>query len=44
MAGETQCLLNGYIDYLKREKPGKDESGFDLNVDNLLLDPSEPNP
>lgn len=33
MAGEAQRLLNGYIDYLKREKSGKDEPGLDLNVD-----------
>ena len=32
-AGEAQRLLNGYIDYLKREKPGKDEPGIDINVD-----------
>ncbi|CAG0928971.1 hypothetical protein TFLX_01199 [Thermoflexales bacterium] len=33
LAGEAQRLLNGYIDYLKREKPGKDEPGIDINVD-----------
>jgi four helix bundle protein len=33
VAAETQRLLNGYIDYLKREKPGKDEPGIDVNVD-----------
>jgi four helix bundle protein len=33
LAVETQRLLNGYIDYLKREKPGKDEPGIDINVD-----------
>jgi hypothetical protein len=32
LAGEAQRLLNGYIDYLKREKPGKDEPGIDINV------------
>lgn len=35
MAGETQRLLNGYIEYLKREKPGKDEPGHDINVDHF---------
>jgi four helix bundle protein len=33
LAGEAQRLLNGYIDYLKREKPGNDEPGRDINVD-----------
>lgn len=33
LAGEAQRLLNGYIDYFKREKPGKDEPGIDINVD-----------
>ena len=33
LAGEAQRLLNGYIDYLKREKPGKDEPGIDINLD-----------
>ncbi len=38
MAGEAQRLLNGYIDYLKRERPGKDEPGFDINVDRPLAE------
>ena len=38
-AAETQRLLNGYIDYLKREKPGKDEPGHEINVDRLPADP-----
>lgn len=25
-------LLNGYIDYLQREKPGKNEPGYEINV------------
>jgi hypothetical protein len=33
LACEAQRLLNGYIDYLKREKPGKDDPGIDINVD-----------
>ena len=33
IAAETQRLLNGYISYLKREKPGNDEPGYELNVD-----------
>jgi four helix bundle protein len=33
LAGEAQRLLNGYIDYLKRERPGKNEPGIDINVD-----------
>ncbi len=33
LASETQRLLNGYIDYLKREQPGKNEPGHDINVD-----------
>ncbi len=33
LAAETQRLLNGYIDYLKREQPGKNEPGHDVNVD-----------
>ena len=33
LAGETQRLLNGYISYLKREKPGNDEPGHDINID-----------
>ncbi len=32
MSGEVQRLLNGYIDYLKREKPGKDEPGHDITA------------
>lgn len=35
LAGDTQRLPNGYIDYLKREKPGKNEPGVDINVDRL---------
>ena len=31
--GEAQRLLNGYIDYLKREKPGKAEPGMDINIE-----------
>ena len=38
-AAETHRLLNGYIDYLKREKPGKDEPGYDINVDRFSVDP-----
>ena len=33
LAGEAQRLLNGYNDYLKREKPGHNESGIDINID-----------
>lgn len=35
LVSDSQRLLNGYIDYLKREKPGKDEPGYDVNVDDL---------
>jgi four helix bundle protein len=41
MAAETQRLLNGFIEYLKREKPGKDEPGIDINVDLFPPDPAE---
>ncbi len=41
LAGEAQRLLNGYIDYLKREKPGKDEPGLDINVDRALIHPDD---
>ena len=41
LASETQRLLNGYIDYLKRDQPGKNEPGHDINVDNLGPDPME---
>jgi four helix bundle protein len=49
LAGEAQRLLNGYIDYLKREKPGKDEPGIDINVDRSRIsfdndDSSHPDP
>ncbi len=48
LASEAQRLLNGYIDYLKREKPGKDEPGIDINVDrdrvNFDDDSSYPDP
>ncbi len=37
LASEAQRLLNGYIDYLKREKPGKDEPGIDISVDRGLI-------
>jgi four helix bundle protein len=37
LAAEAQRLLNGYIDYLKREKPGKDEPGIDINVNHSPL-------
>jgi len=37
LASETQRLLNGYIDYLKRETPGKNEPGHDINVDHPRL-------
>ncbi len=33
LAAETQRLLNGYITYLKRQKPGEREPGHDINVD-----------
>jgi len=33
LASEAQRLLNGYIDYLKRETPGRNEPGHDINVD-----------
>jgi four helix bundle protein len=42
MAGETHRLLNGYIDYLKREKPGKDEPGLDINIDRFPFEPDQP--
>ena len=35
MAGEAQRLLNGYIEYLKREKPGQNEPGQDIDVDRV---------
>ncbi len=38
IAGDAQRLLNGYIEYLKREKPGKDEPGHDINVDHFTND------
>ncbi len=40
MADETYKMLNGYIEYLKRERPGKDEPGHDILVEipNLDLD------
>jgi four helix bundle protein len=33
LASETQRLLNGYISYLKRQKPGQNEPGHDIHVD-----------
>ncbi len=33
LADETHRLLNGYIAYLKRQKPGQHEPGHDINVD-----------
>jgi hypothetical protein len=39
LAAETHRLLNGYIDYLKREQPGKNEPGHDINVDHVSTDP-----
>jgi four helix bundle protein len=41
LAGEAQRLLNGYVDYLKREKPGKDEPGIDINVDQDRVNSSD---
>ncbi len=41
-AGEAQRLLNGYIHYLRREIPGKNEPGHDVNVDHPLLDLIDP--
>ncbi len=38
LASETQRLLNGYISYLKRQKPGEHEPGHDINVDRPLND------
>ncbi len=32
MASEAQRLLNGYIAYLKRQKPGQFEPGHDVNT------------
>ncbi len=40
LASEAQRLLNGYIDYLKREQPGKNEPGNDINVDHPHSDPA----
>ena len=31
LAGDVHCLLNGYIDYLKRQQPGRDEPGHEIN-------------
>jgi four helix bundle protein len=31
LAGEVHRLMNGYIDYLKRQQPGKDEPGHEIN-------------
>jgi four helix bundle protein len=36
LAAEVQKLLNGYIAYLKRQKPGQHEPGHDINVDYAL--------
>jgi four helix bundle protein len=33
LAAETHRLLNGYIAYLKRRKPGQAEPGHDVNVE-----------
>jgi four helix bundle protein len=33
LSEEAYRLLNGYIGYLKKRKPGKDEPGHDINVD-----------
>jgi four helix bundle protein len=33
IALEVHRLLNGYIDYLKKQQPGKDEPGHDITVD-----------
>jgi four helix bundle protein len=41
LASEAQRLLNGYIDYLKREQPGKNEPGHDINVDHPRPDPDD---
>ncbi len=38
LSSEVQRLLNGYIDYLKREQPGKHEPGHDINVNRLEPD------
>ena len=43
LATEAQRLLNGYIDYLKREKPGKDEPGIDINPDRDHFDSDDVN-
>jgi four helix bundle protein len=42
MADETYRLLNGYITYLKREQPGKDEPGHDIIVDEPSVDSDDP--
>ncbi len=39
LASKAQRLLNGYIDYLKREQPGKNEPGHDIDVDHPRFDP-----
>lgn len=41
ITAETQRLLNGYTDYLKREQPGKNEPGHDLNVDRFSIDAAD---
>ncbi len=38
LSAEALRLLNGYIDYLKREKPGKDEPGLDVIVEDAALE------
>jgi four helix bundle protein len=39
LAGEVFRLLNGYIDYLKRHKPGRDEPGSEITRVSLTNDP-----
>jgi four helix bundle protein len=40
MAGEVHRLINGYIDYLKRQRPGSNEPGHDITLTRPPLDPS----
>jgi hypothetical protein len=44
MGCELQRLINGYIDYLKRHKPGKDEPGHNIIVPEPRIRDQEPYP
>jgi four helix bundle protein len=42
LSAEVHRLLNGYINYLKKQQPGRNEPGHDINVEQPPHNPEQP--